>query len=70
MPRAAAAFRRAGFEVIEAPTAFTTRYRTGLLTFLPRADSLQGSKVFIHEIIGLLWYRLKSVISVSQTIKE
>ncbi len=58
MPRAANAFRRAGFEVIEAPTAFTTRYRTDLLTFLPRAKSLQDSKIFIHEVIGLLWYRL------------
>ena len=58
MPRAAAVFRRAGFEVIEAPTAFTTRYRTDLLTFLPRAESLQDSEIFIHEVIGLLWYRL------------
>ncbi|MEO6976459.1 MAG: YdcF family protein, partial [Gallionella sp.] len=58
MPRASDVFRRAGFEVIEAPTAFTTRYRTDLLTFLPRADSLQDSQIFIHEIIGLLWYRI------------
>jgi len=58
MPRAAAVFRRAGFEVIEAPTAFTTRYRTDLLTFLPRAESLRDSKIFIHEVIGLLWYRV------------
>ena len=63
MPRAAAVFRRAGFEVIEAPTAFTTRYRTDLLTFLPSAGSLRDSRIFIHEIIGLLWYRLKSAIS-------
>jgi uncharacterized SAM-binding protein YcdF (DUF218 family) len=63
MPRAAAVFRRAGFEVIEAPTAFTTRYRTDLLTFLPHAESLEDSKVFIHEVIGLLWYRLKLAIS-------
>jgi uncharacterized SAM-binding protein YcdF (DUF218 family) len=63
MPRAAAVFRRAGFAVIEAPTAFTTRYRTDLLTFLPRAESLQDSKIFIHEIIGLLWYRVKLEIS-------
>jgi len=61
MPRAAAVFRRAGFEVIEAPTAFTTRYRTDLLTFLPRAESLQDSKIFIHEVIGLLWYRVTGV---------
>jgi uncharacterized SAM-binding protein YcdF (DUF218 family) len=63
MPRAADVFRRAGFEVVEAPTAFTTRYRTDLLTFLPQAGSLYGSRIFIHEVIGLLWYRVKLVIS-------
>lgn len=63
MPRAADMFRRAGFEVVEAPTAYTTRYRTDLLTFLPRAESLQDSKIFIHEVIGLLWYRVKLAIS-------
>jgi uncharacterized SAM-binding protein YcdF (DUF218 family) len=63
MPRAAAAFRHAGFEVVEAPTAFTTRYRTDLLTFLPRAESLRDNKIFIHEVIGLLWYRVKLAIS-------
>ena len=63
MPRSAATFRRAGFEVIEAPTAFTTRYQTGPLAFMPRAESLRDSKIFAHELIGLLWYRLKSAIS-------
>lgn len=63
MPRAAGVFRHAGFEVIEAPTAFTTRYQTDLLTFLPRAEALRDSKFFVHEIIGLLWYRVKSAIS-------
>ena len=59
MPRSADIFRRAGFEVIEAPTAFTTRYGIDLLAFLPRAESLHDSKIFIHELIGMLWYRLK-----------
>lgn len=63
MPRAAAVFRRAGFEVIEAPTAFTTRYQTDMLTFLPRAEALRNSSIFMHEVIGLLWYRLKSAVS-------
>jgi uncharacterized SAM-binding protein YcdF (DUF218 family) len=63
MPRAAAEFRHAGFEVVEAPTEFTTRYRTDLLTFLPRAESLWDSKIFMHEVIGLLWYRLKLALS-------
>lgn len=59
MPRSAEIFRRAGFEVVEAPTAFTTRFHTDLLAFLPRAESLNQSKIFIHELIGLLWYRVK-----------
>lgn len=63
MPRAAHVFRRAGFEVVEAPTAFTTRYQTDLLAFLPRAESLLDSRIFVHEVIGLLWYRVKSAIS-------
>jgi uncharacterized SAM-binding protein YcdF (DUF218 family) len=63
MPRSAEVFRRAGFDVIEAPTAFTTRYRTDMLTYLPQAGSLQDSKIFIHEIIGMVWYRVKLAIS-------
>lgn len=63
MPRSAEIFRRAGFEVVEAPTAYTTRYQTGLLTFLPQAGSLYGSKIFMHEVIGLFWYRVKLAIS-------
>ena len=60
MPRSILAFRSAGFNVVPAPTAFTTRYRTDLLSFVPRAEALRDSKIFMHEIIGLLWYRLKS----------
>lgn len=61
MPRAAEVFRRAGFEVVEAPTAFTTRYRTDVLAFLPHAESLRDSKIFTREVIGLVWYQLKSL---------
>ncbi|MDP1996624.1 MAG: YdcF family protein [Gallionella sp.] len=62
MPRAADVFRRAGFEVVEAPTAFTTRYQTDVLAFLPRAEALRDSKIFMHEVIGLVWYQLKSLL--------
>jgi uncharacterized SAM-binding protein YcdF (DUF218 family) len=65
MPRSAGIFRRAGFEVVEAPTAYTTRYHTDLHAFLPRAESLRDSKIFIHEIIGILWYRLNLTTHVS-----
>ncbi len=59
MARAALAFRHAGFEVIEAPVEFSTRYQTTLLAFLPRAEALRCSEIFAHEVIGLFWYRLK-----------
>ncbi len=64
MPRSAAVFRQAGFEVIEAPTAFITRHRTDLMAFVPRADALRDSKIFMHEMIGLLWYQAKSRIHI------
>ena len=60
MPRSADVFRRAGFEVVEAPTSFTTSHKIDLLAFLPRSDALSLSKIFLHEVIGLVWYRLKS----------
>lgn len=60
MPRSSAVFQRVGFEVIEAPTAFTTHYNTNLLTFIPNADSLNNSRIFFHELIGLGWYWIKS----------
>lgn len=63
MPRSADVFRRSGFEVVEAPIAFTTRYQTGLFAFIPSAGALQGSTIFAHEVIGLLWYRVKSAFS-------
>lgn len=60
MPRSVMVFQAAGFEVVPAPTAFTTHYRTDLLSFLPRATALRNSMYFTHEVIGMLWYRLKS----------
>jgi uncharacterized SAM-binding protein YcdF (DUF218 family) len=63
MPRAAMTFRHVGFEVVDTPVAFTTRYQTDLLAFLPRAESLRDSQIFVHEVIGLLWYRVKFVFS-------
>ncbi|MFZ5523075.1 MAG: YdcF family protein [Pseudomonadota bacterium] len=61
MPRAAMSFRHVGFDVVEAPVAFTTRYQTDLLAFLPRAEALRDSKIFAREVIGLLWYGVKFV---------
>ena len=59
MPRAIAAFERAGFRVIPAPTGYTTNHSTSWLDFLPRASSLLKSYYATHEAIGLLWYNFK-----------
>lgn len=59
MPRARMVFESAGFTVIPAPTGFTTRYRTDILSFIPSADGLRASRRFLHEIMGILWYRLR-----------
>jgi uncharacterized SAM-binding protein YcdF (DUF218 family) len=60
MPRAKQAFQAAGFEVVTAPTAYTTRYNTNILSFIPSANALENTHIAMHELIGMLWYRLKS----------
>lgn len=60
MPRSILAFQAAGFKVIPAPTAYTTGFQTDLLAFIPSIDALGESRIFMHEMIGMLWYRLKS----------
>jgi uncharacterized SAM-binding protein YcdF (DUF218 family) len=58
MPRAAREFEQAGFKVTPAATAFTTRYKTDLFSFIPTAGALQKSRLFLHEVIGMLWYQI------------
>ncbi len=63
MPRAKLAFERAGFQVIAAPTAFTTGYRITVLDVLPDARALRDSALFFHEVLGMLWYRVRLLAS-------
>ena len=58
LPRAAKEFERAGFDVLPAATAYTTRYKTDLLAFIPNAGALLKSSLFFHEVIGMVWYGL------------
>jgi len=62
MPRAQLAFESAGFKVIPAATAYTTRHRTTVLDFLPDARALRDSALFFHEVIGIVWYRLRLIL--------
>ncbi len=59
MPRAAWAFRRAGFQVIPAPTDYVTRRPLAPIDWLPSAKGVQHTREALHERLGLLWYRLR-----------
>jgi uncharacterized SAM-binding protein YcdF (DUF218 family) len=59
MPRAAAVFRKAGFEVIPAPADFRTGWNRDVLGSLPNGDSLSHSQQAVHEWLGLWVSRLR-----------
>lgn len=58
MVRASALFRKAGIEVITAPTDFQAK-GNDLLWQLPSAEGLGRSEAAFHEYLGLGWGRLK-----------
>lgn len=60
MPRAKTAFERAGLHVIPAPTGFQMRSGWRVLDFIPNAGSFLASYFFFKEVLGSVWYRLKS----------
>ena len=61
MPRATREFEQAGFEVTPAATGYTRRYKTDLFALRPNAGALLKSNLFFHEVIGMVWYRLRPV---------
>ncbi len=60
MPRSVLAFKQAGFDVVPAPTAFTTHYQTNLFSLIPDAGAMVESRIFLHEVIGRIWYLLQT----------
>lgn len=58
LPRAAAEFRAAGFEVIPAPTGFRIRPALEVSSFLPSARAFRESCWALHEWVGRAWYGL------------
>lgn len=59
MPRARRAFERAGFKVIPAATGLHHRAPPTPAQFRPGAAALRDSELFVHEAIGLAWYRIR-----------
>ena len=63
MPRSQWIFTKAGFDVVIAPTQWTTSFGLTARDFMPDAWALRDSSDFFHEVIGLVWYRLKSALN-------
>jgi uncharacterized SAM-binding protein YcdF (DUF218 family) len=59
MPRAAAEFRRAGFEVLPAPTGFPGPYTRPLLEWLPSAHGTVANRDVLREWLAGLVLRLR-----------
>ena len=60
MPRSVKIFRKLGMTVYPAPTNYfeDAAYQNKLIMFLPSADALCRSTMAIHEIYGMISYRL------------
>ena len=61
MPRAEQAFRRAGFEVVPAPTGFPIVGRFRVTDLLPGAGALRRNAAVLKEWIGMLWLAVRPV---------
>lgn len=61
MPRATEAFQQFGIDVIAAPTVYYSHQTGGirLMDFLPYASTFNESYYALHEMVGIVWYRLR-----------
>ncbi|VXC46775.1 YdcF family protein [Massilia sp. 9I] len=60
MARSHAAFERAGLEVVDAPTIFFSGQARSIHAWVPSAEGMRRSWYAIYELIGLVWYRVRS----------
>lgn len=60
MPRAKAIFEKQGLVVMEAPMGFYQKQAFTPLDFYPSGEGFQRTRWVLHEILGQIWYRLKS----------
>ncbi len=59
MVRSRETFRRAGFDVVPAATAFRSMKPPTPGDWIPTAKDLRNSHYALHEWIGLVWYRIR-----------
>lgn len=58
MPRAIWSFAQAGLGAVAAPTGFVTADPSRPASWLPSTGALAHTRYAMHEIVGLLWYRI------------
>jgi uncharacterized SAM-binding protein YcdF (DUF218 family) len=59
MPRARAAFERAGLDVVSAPTVFFSQQPLPLHSWVPSPEGMRRSWYATYELLGLAWYALR-----------
>jgi uncharacterized SAM-binding protein YcdF (DUF218 family) len=62
MPRAAAAFRSTGLQVVPAPMRFQASAPIGPEDFIPSSDGLEKTHRVSREVVGMAWYRLREAV--------
>ena len=60
MPRARAAFERAGLDVVSAPTVFFSNQTRSLISWMPSPEGMRRSWYAIYELVGIAWYKVRS----------
>lgn len=61
MPRAMQIFSGTGLSLVRAPTDFVSRKTLSVEDFIPHPRFLRHSHYALHEWIGMVWYRLRSL---------
>ena len=62
MPRAVVIFEKSGVKVVPAPTALSVKHNgdePAIMLWMPSASAMYGSYMELHELVGLMWYRLR-----------
>ncbi|QJE03421.1 YdcF family protein [Massilia forsythiae] len=59
MPRARAAFERAGMDVVSAPTLFFSHQPHSMFGWMPSAEGMRRSWYAVYEWLGIVWYRVR-----------
>ncbi|MCZ6803061.1 MAG: YdcF family protein [Proteobacteria bacterium] len=60
MPRAVMMFEHEGINVTPAPTIFVIDVTDPAWSYyIPSASALYGTRIALHEYIGMLWYKLR-----------